>query len=449
MTHRELTERINAIATDVEQRMQAAESENRALTSEELDQIDALLAEQKNHQRQLDTIAATRHMRQPKSTEPVQTQTQSIPKDQIRLIKEFRLMRAVSVLAAGKPLDGVEAEVSQEGSNEFRQQSGLTAEGNLQIPRFLTAGGMKEFRDITAGTPSTGGYTIATDLLGLIPFLDTRLAVMQMGATMLTGLRGNVDFPRNITVASATWEGENDDNAETTPTFDKLSMSPNRLGAFTDISKQNLAQTSIDMENFIRNQLNRAVSRALDYALINGDGVTELITGILNTAGINTVSLGTDGGSPTYGKIIDMETELATDDADFGTLGYLTTPGVRGFLKQTEVANGTGRFVWQDGGMPAMNQPRVDLLNGYRALVSTQVPNDLTKGSGTNLHAVIYGNWSELVIGQWAGIDLVVDPYSNSKKALVTLVINSWWDAIVRHAASFCAIKDADITGAV
>ena len=225
-------------------------------------------------------------------------------------------------------------------------------------------------------------------------------------------------------------------------------MSPNRLGAFTDISKQLLVQSSIDVENFVRNRLSEAVNRALDYALINGDNSTQPFYGILNTAGIGSVAIGTDGGPLTYKHIIDLETALATDNADFGTLAYLTTPGVRGFLKNTEKASGTAQFVWSDGAPPAGQQGiRTDLLNGYRAYVSTQVPSDLTKGGGTGLHSVIFGNFAELLIGQWAGLDVVVDPYSSSKNALVTIVVNSWWDAAVRHAKSFAAIKDADITG--
>jgi hypothetical protein len=93
--------------------------------------------------------------------------------------------------------------------------------------------------------------------------------------------------------------------------------------------------------------------------------------------------------------------------------------------------------------------PGEGMLNGYRARVSTLVPSNLTKGSGSNLHAVLFGNWSELIVAQWAGIDLVVDPYSSAKNALVTLVINSWWDIAVKHAASFAAIKDVDVTSGI
>lgn len=364
--------------------------------------------------------------------------------DEQRVKKSYSFLRAANLIANNKNLDGLELEMHQEAEREFKQ-AGISASGNLYIPKMIVK---NEKRDMTAGTSTAGGNTIPTILGDLIPFLDPRLAVIQAGATLLTGLTGNLDFPRNDAAATATWETENSANDETSPTFDKISMSPNRLGAFTDISKQLLVQSSIDVENFVRNRLSEAVNRALDYALINGDNSAQPFYGILNTAGIGSVAIGTDGGPLTYKHIIDLETELATDNADFGTLAYLTTPGVRGFLKNTEKASGTAQFVWSDGAPPAGQQGiRTDLLNGYRAYVSTQVPSNLTKGGGTNLHSVIFGNFAELLIGQWAGLDVVVDPYSSSKNALVTIVVNSWWDAAVRHAQSFAAIKDADITG--
>ena len=364
--------------------------------------------------------------------------------DEQRVKKSYSFLRAANLIANNKNLDGLELEMHQEAEREFKQ-AGISASGNLYIPKMIVK---NEKRDMTVSSAPGGGNTVPTILGDLIPFLDPRLAVIQAGATLLTGLTGNLDFPRNDAAATAVWETENSANDETSPTFDKISMSPNRLGAFTDISKQLLVQSSVDIENFVRNRLSEAVNRALDYALINGDNSAQPFYGILNTAGIGSVAIGTDGGPLTYKHIIDLETELATDNADFGTLAYLTTPGVRGFLKNTEKASGTAQFVWSDGTPPVGQQGiRTDLLNGYRAYVSTQVPSNLIKGGGTGLHSVIFGNFAELLIGQWAGLDVVVDPYSSSKNALVTIVVNSWWDAAVRHAQSFAAIKDADITG--
>jgi len=359
--------------------------------------------------------------------------------------KMFSMFDAARQIMRHESLSGFCAEIDQEGKREARN-NGIDkyGTGNITLPAWMVSQKRKmEKRDMLAGTTTAGGFTVQTEIGELIPFLDPRLSVLEMGATYLPGQTGNIDFPRNNAAATVGRKTEVAAADETDPTFDRLQMSPNRLGAFTDISKQLMVQSSIDVENFIRRRLNFAIAKALDYALINGDGSTIPITGILNTAGIGAVAIGTNGGVPTWAHIVNLETEVAVDDADMGTLSYLTTPGIRGKLKQTEKASSTGQFVWENDN-PGLVQ--MGSLNGYRAFVSTQVPKDLTKGSGTNLHAIIFGNFAELMVGQWAGIDLVVDPYSGAKNALVTLVVNSWWDAAVRHAASFSAVKDASLS---
>lgn len=363
-------------------------------------------------------------------------------REKSKLSKKYRLLRGIQLASQGKQLDGVEAEMLQEAHKEAREL-GLNIEGNVAVPSWMVR--TRESRDLTATGPggaatTEGGYTIPTELMELIPLLEPRLQVEALGATVMRGLRGNIDFPKGNADASATWEGENDANAETSPTFDKISMSPNRLGAFTDISKQLIAQSSVDVENYVRNRLNFAVRKALDLAAINGSGSSNQPTGVLNTSGIGSVAIGTDGGAPIWDHIVDLETEIAIDNADMGTLAYLTTPGIRGKLKKTLVDDGSGMFVWDNRFNPAGPG-----LNGYRSEVSTQVPSTLVKGNSSDCHAIIFGNWAELMIGQWAGIDLVVDPYTSAKNAIVTLVINSWWDIAVRHAESFAAIKDARI----
>ena len=151
------------------------------------------------------------------------------------------------------------------------------------------------------------GFTVQTEVGDLIPFLDPRLQTEALGATVLRNLSGNIDFPRNDAAAAATWEGETDANAETSPTFDRIQLTPNRLGAFTDISKQVLVQSSIDMENFIRRRLEVAIRNAVDLAAINGSGASNQPTGILNTSGIGDVAGGTNGAVPTFANIIALE----------------------------------------------------------------------------------------------------------------------------------------------
>jgi HK97 family phage major capsid protein len=133
-----------------------------------------------------------------------------------------------------------------------------------------------------------------------------------------------------------------------------------------------------------------------------------------------------------------METEVAIDNADVGNIGYLTNAKVRGKLKTTEKASTTGMFIWQDGA------DNLGSLNGYRAGVSNQVRSDLTKGSSSGIcSAIFYGNWADLIIGQWSGIDLLVDPYTGGTAGTVRVIGLQDVDIAVRQPSSFCYLADA------
>lgn len=339
--------------------------------------------------------------------------------------KEYRILKAVQDLVQRNGLTGLELEMYQEAQIENRNL-GLSTSGNLLIPFALRSPEIQK-RDMLAGTTTAGGFTIQTDVGNLIPILEPRLVTERLGATVLRGLTGNIDFPRNDADAAAVWASEVATATETSPTFDRLQMSPNRLAAFTDISKQVMVQSTIDMENFVRGRLNFAIAQALDTAALTGGGGSEP-TGIDATSGINTVTC--SSALPTWAKIIEFETNTATSNADYGNLAYLVHPTIAGGLKSKEKATNTGQFVW----MGANNGE--GQLNGYRAVTSTLCP-----GAGIN-YTGFFGNWSELIIGQWGGLDIMVNPYTKAKEATVEIVVNSFWDCGVRHAASFCVATD-------
>jgi len=353
-----------------------------------------------------------------------------------KIAKEFRITSAISQFSSRGQYDGLAKEVNEQGKTEARAL-GLpgAGTGDFTLPAsFVGFNSTKrgEARDITATTTTTGGHTIANELQDLIPFLDPRLSVLQMGATYLPGMQGNIDFPRNDASATAVWATtENVTSTETTPTFDKLSMTPKRVTAFTDVSKQNLVQTSIAMENFVRERLNRAVMNLLETACISGTGASGQPTGLLTQAGLNDITIGANGGLLTWAHVVQFETEAAIDNADMGSLGYLFTPGVAGLLKTTKRDVAGNGFVWEGANRDA-------LVNGYKAMATNFLPSTLTKGTSVGTcHAAIFGNWAELMIAQWGGLDLMMNPYTKAKEALVEVIVHSWYDLGVRHAASF------------
>jgi HK97 family phage major capsid protein len=292
-------------------------------------------------------------------------------------------------------------------------------------------------RDLLVGTTTAGGYTVQTDLLGqnFIDVLRNRMAMTGLGAQFLTGLTGQVAVPRQTAGATSYWVAENNAPTESQQAFDQVALSPKTVGAFTDVSRKLLLQSSIDVEAFVRNDLATVLALAIDLAAINGSGASNQPTGVLNVSGIGSVAGGTNGAIPTWGNLVDLESAVAVANADIGALGYLTNAKVRGKLKQVSKVSGQNGFVWDNGDTP---------VNGYRAAVSNQVPSNLTKGTASGIcSAILFGNWSDLIVGQWGTLDLMVDPYTGSTAGTVRVVALQDVDVAVRHPESFAAMKDA------
>ena len=172
---------------------------------------------------------------------------------------------------------------------------------------------------------------------------------------------------------------------------------------------------------------------AIQQAAISGTGQNNQPSGLL-TLITPSVAGGTDGAAPTWANIIELETDVSVANADVGSMGYLTNAKVRGKLKGTTKANNQNGFVFEQGDMP---------LNGYRAGITNAVPSNLTKGAGTDLSAILFGNFADLLIGMWGGLDLTVDPYSGSTSGTVRVVALQDVDVAIRHAESFATMVDA------
>lgn len=353
-------------------------------------------------------------------------------------VSKFSLLRAMNLVANNKPLDGLELEMHQEAVKEMRT-SGINPKGNLFVPSMAIrskAGvmGRAEKRTALLAGSAGGSYMVQTDVVDFIGALYDRNVLVGLGAQMVTGLVGNIQIPVG-SAATAAWEGETDANADGTPTITRRTASPKRLGSFGLVSKTLLAQEgNYDVERMIQNEIINAINASLQVAAIEGGGTGEP-DGILATSGIGSVLGGTNGAAPTIEHIIDLEKEVSVDKADFGALGFLTNPYVRGRLKKTKMDEGSGIMVWD---LKANNE-----LMGYNAAVTTAVPNDLTKGESDDCSAIIFGNFNDLMILQWAGFDILINPFTNARTNQMEVDVNSFWDVIVRRPESFAAMLDA------
>lgn len=284
---------------------------------------------------------------------------------------------------------------------------------------------------------------VATDHLAgsFIDVLRNKLVVQAAGARILDGLIGNVSIPKKIAGASVYWvaEGITNNPTESEATFGTVSLSPKTVGTFTEITRQMLAQSSPAIEQIIRGDLAQSVALEIDRVALHGTGASNQPTGIAATSGIGSVAGGTNGLAPAWSHIVGLESEVAIDNADIGALSYITNTKVRGKLKQVDVGTDTGVFVWQSGRKNGDGS-----LNGYRAHATNQVASNLDKGTSTGVcSAIFFGNWADLLIGQWGALDILVDPYTYSKSGGLLIRALQDIDIAVRHAESFAAMLDA------
>jgi len=271
-------------------------------------------------------------------------------------------------------------------------------------------------RDLVVGTPTAGGDLVDDVLLAgsFIDLLRNRLAIAQAGATMLTGLQGNVSVPRLTSSATAYWVGENSAPTESQQAIDQVNMTPKTVGAFVDYSRRLLLQSSIDVEGMVRNDLARVIALEIDRAAIYGTGSSNQPQGLTNVSGIGSETLTSFG---TFSEYIAMETDVAAANADAGALRYIINASARGSLKSTEKASNTAQFVYEN-----------DQINGYPVIVSNQLANN----------DALFGDFSMFIMGMWSGLDLTVDPYAGATAGTVRVIALQDIDFAVKQPGAFC-----------
>jgi len=296
-------------------------------------------------------------------------------------------------------------------------------------------------RDLTVGTASAGGNIVGTDFLGgsFIELLRNRQVINLLGASVLSGLRGNVAIPKQSGAATAYWVSENSAFTESNHTFAQVTMSPKYVGTFTDMSRRLVVQSDPSVEALVRSDLATVLAIAVDAAAFHGTGTNGQPTGIINQSGIGSVAIGTNGGAPTWASVVNLMREVEIDNALAGSIAYVTNPKVKAKLMTTakQSSGVEGNFILQD---PSQ-------LNGYRFEATNQISSSLTKGSSSGVcSAMFFGNFSELLVGYWGGLDILVDPYTGGAAGTLRVRALMDCDIAVRHAESFAAVSDYTTT---
>lgn len=272
---------------------------------------------------------------------------------------------------------------------------------------------------------TSAGALIETKLEteSFIDLLRNKSVIMQL-ARQLNGLVGNVDIPKQTAGTSGYWVGEDTAATSSDPAFGILQLRMKTVSANTYLTRTMLKQSSIDLENFVREDLALALALAIDKAGFYGSGSSNQPKGIINTTGVNAVQFA--GKNPTYGELVDMETAIAVDNADVNDMAYIVNPTTKGHCKQTLKSSGVSGYIWEDG----------NKLNGYRAIATNQINED----------DVVLGNFADLILGMFGGLEIIVDPYTNSTKGGVVITAFQDVDFGARHAESFCVGKAKEET---
>ncbi len=324
--------------------------------------------------------------------------------------RKFSFLRAINYLAnpadrSARDAAGFEIEASEAAAQKLgRQSRGIT------IPQDVLR------RDLNVGTASAGGNLVATELDAgsFIELLRNASALDQAGATVLTGLTGNVAIPRQSGSGTAYWVAESGAPSESQQTIDQVSLTPKTVAAYVDYSRRLMLQSSIDVENMVRADLATVLALKIDLAGLYGTGSNSEPLGLKLTTGVGTESFA--AATPTFAEVVGLESDIATANALLGSPVYLMNAAMRGGLKTKAKDTGSGLFVMEGGE-----------VNGYQGILSNQVEsNDLW-----------FGNFADLIIGYFSGLDLMVDPYTNSTSGTVRVVAMQDVDIAVRHPQSF------------
>lgn len=382
----ELIDKKEQLKLRAEALISNAEKESRELNEEETDKYNELVEQINKLDEELKEITE---------------ELNNINDKQTKMEEKFSLIRTINDVVNNRQLNERAKDIVDAGMAEMRK-SGQSYSGQIVLP-------MEYRADIQATVATSGKENVATDVLGILPALRAKSVMVQAGATYMSGLVGNVSIPV-YSGANVTWEGEVSPASDGAGTFSEVKLEPKRLTAYVDVSKQFLLQDSNSAEEVLKNDIVAAITEKLEKTILGSEaGGTTIPTGIFN-------GVSAEGSDITYLDIVEMEADL--EDANVsGDIRFIVAPSAKAVLKTTvKGENANAGFIMQN-----------NEIEGYPVLCSSAVA---SKG-------IVMGNFADYVIGQWGGIDLTVDPYTQAANGKVRLVVNAYFDAKPRREEAF------------
>jgi len=277
-------------------------------------------------------------------------------------------------------------------------------------------------RDLTVASGGAGGFLVETTNVGFIEMLRNRSVLFNMGARRLSGLVGNVMIPKQTVAATPGWLAtEAAAITESQQTFVQIALAPKNVGGYTEISRQLLLQANPSVEGLVMADLAAVVALDIDLKGINGSGAAGQPTGILNTAGVGSVT----GTALDYADVIEFQTDVFAGNALNASAGYVTTGAVAGLLKQRVKFTSTASPIWEG----RLEDGVVDAPQGYRGMASNQMP------SAT----MLFGDFGQVIVGEWGVLEVEVNPFANFQAGIIGVRAMASIDIAVRHATAFSA----------
>ena len=345
-------------------------------------------------------------------------------------LKRFSITKFLREAAAGS-LTGFEAEMHEEACKEL-SNCGQSVQG-YAIPSVLLG---------VAYSHKRGDYNNATDAgygpefkaiteWSYVEALKDAMVGVRAGVRYIPGMQGNARIVKGGS-AAASWLAEEAAASVAKPSYTAVDMTPHRLQILAGYTMDLLKQSALPVERLIWDELISAHAQSLDAAIFNGSGSSGQPTGILAASGVNSIAMGTNGGAIDWASIVGMESKVGASNGLFGRLSYVTNSKVAGDMKVTPKVASTSSFIMEDG-----------RANGFDVHVTNAIPSNLTKGSASGIcSAAVFGNFEEVLVPQWGGLDFIVDPFSQKAKAVIEVTAIAYHDVCVRRPGAFCKIVD-------
>ena len=376
------------------------------------------------------------------TAKPIEQQLST--KEREQYAREYKITSGLRGLLTGDWTDkssGFAKEISQQIAKDSQRSN---SNGSIFIPYSALA----KRATYATSSANTGGNIVATDLMAddFTEALRNNTVMVSLGVQTLSGLVGDVAIPRRSGVASTGYlSSETAALSQAESTFDQISMTPKTLGTLSKFSRNILIQATPGIEDLVRTDISDGINVGLDLGILNGSGSSGQPTGIMQTSGIGSVAIGTNGGAITVDKLIDLETAIMEDNAGVNadSISYVTNAKVMGAIKKLKTSGGEYLV---NNNLQALGRGATPLaVNGYPLAMTNQVPSNLTKGSTSgSCSAVVMGDFSQCILGLFgSGVEITAGEDSDDfAKNLVSIKGVVAFDVAVRHAQSFAAILD-------